>query len=117
MHYQSGVTFSDGPWAAYRRVNEIFADEIAAAAEYGDLIWVHDYHLMLLPQLLRERLAKQGKAAAIGFSLHTPFPAPEAFRALPVCREILEGMLSSTLVGFHTDDYRLNFIASSQQIL
>ncbi|KAL1983280.1 hypothetical protein VTN96DRAFT_302 [Rasamsonia emersonii] len=117
LHYQSGVTFSDGPWAAYRRVNEIFADEIAEAAQYGDLIWVHDYHLMLLPQLLRERLAKKGKAAAIGFSLHTPFPAPEAFRALPVCKEILEGMLSSTLVGFHTDNYRINFIASSQQIL
>jgi trehalose 6-phosphate synthase len=111
------VTFSEEPWRAYRRVNEIFADEIAEAAQKGDLIWVHDYHLMLLPQLLREQLAKKGKQSAIGFSLHTPFPAPSAFRALPVCKEILEGMLSSTLIGFHTDDYRLNFVASCEQIL
>lgn len=117
LHYQSGVTFSDGPWEAYKKVNEIFADAIADAAGPGDLIWVHDYHLMLLPQMLRKRMSKQGKPAAIGFSLHTPFPAPEALRALPVAREILGGMLASTLIGFHTDDYRLNFVASCQQEL
>ncbi|KAL1854520.1 hypothetical protein Plec18170_004608 [Paecilomyces lecythidis] len=112
LHYQSGVIFKDGPWEAYRKVNELFADNVADAANDGDLIWVHDYHLMLLPKLLRERLAKQGKKCPIGFSLHTPFPAADFWRALPVSRELLEGLLASNLVGFHTDEYKQNFIDS-----
>jgi trehalose 6-phosphate synthase len=72
---------------------------------------------MLLPQLLRERLAKQGKSSAIGFSLHTPFPAAQAFRVLPVCKEILEGVLASSLIGFHTDEYKDNFLETCRYIL
>lgn len=117
LHYQSGVTFDEEPWKAYKKVNEIFADYITDAAQNGELIWVHDYHLMLLPQMLRERMARKGKNACIGFSLHTPFPAAEALRVLPVARDLLQGMLSSTLVGFHTEDYRMNFTEGCHNLL
>jgi trehalose 6-phosphate synthase len=103
------VTFDDGPWQAYKRVNELFADAIADAAQSGTLIWVHDYHLMLLPEMLRERLLQRGKSCAIGFSLHTPFPVGDFWRDLPVRKHLIDGMLSSDLIGFHTDEYKQNF--------
>ncbi|KAJ5691870.1 hypothetical protein N7462_001293 [Penicillium macrosclerotiorum] len=117
LHYQSGVTFDDGPWQAYRRVNELFADAIANSAESGTLIWVHDYHLMLLPELLRNRLQDQGKKCAIGFSLHTPFPAGDFWRNLPVRKHLIEGLLSSDLIGFHTDEYKQNFMDTCASLL
>lgn len=117
LHYQSGVTFDDGPWQAYRRVNELFADQIAKAADNGNLIWVHDYHLMLLPGLLRSRLEQQGKYCAIGFSLHTPFPAGDFWRALPVRKDLIDGLLASDLIGFHTDEYKQNFIDTCSNLL
>ncbi|KAJ5223179.1 uncharacterized protein N7469_009419 [Penicillium citrinum] len=117
LHYQSGVTFDDGPWQAYRRVNELFADAIAKVAESGTLIWVHDYHLMLLPELLRARLQEKGKHCAIGFSLHTPFPASDFWRNLPVRKHLIEGLLSSDLIGFHTDEYKQNFIDTCTSLL
>ncbi|RAO72475.1 uncharacterized protein BHQ10_008487 [Talaromyces amestolkiae] len=117
LHYQSGVTYDEESWEAYKKVNEIFADYIADAAQEEDLIWVHDYHLMLLPKLLRERMARKKRQACIGFSLHTPFPPSESLKVLPVAKDILEGMLSSTLIGFHTDDYRKNFTESCEYLL
>ncbi|KAJ5886073.1 uncharacterized protein N7473_008747 [Penicillium subrubescens] len=110
LHYQSGVVYEDGPWQAYRRVNELFADAVADAAEPGSLIWVHDYHLMLLPEFLRNRLQTKNKRCAIGFFLHTPFPAGDFWRTLPVKKHLIEGLLSSDLIGFHTDEYKQNFI-------
>lgn len=117
LHYQSGVLYDDTPWQAYKRVNELFADAIADAAESGTLIWVHDYHLMLLPELLRNRLQDRRKACAIGFSLHTPFPAGDFWRNLPVRKHLIEGMLSSDLIGFHTDEYKQNFIDTCASLL
>lgn len=117
LHYQSGVVFDDHPWQAYKRVNECFADAIADAATDGCLIWVHDYHLMLLPTYLRERLIQQGKECAIGFSLHTPFPAGDFWRTLPVRKILIEGMLASDLIGFHTDEYKQNFIDTCASLL
>lgn len=117
LHYQSGVTFDDGPWQAYTRVNELFADQIANAADSGNLIWIHDYHLMLLPGLLRSRLEQQGKSCAIGFSLHTPFPANDFWRALPVRKQLIDGLLASDLIGFHTDEYKQNFIDTCSNLL
>ncbi|KAJ5820570.1 hypothetical protein N7474_006161 [Penicillium riverlandense] len=117
LHYQSGVTFDDGPWQAYKRVNELFANAIADATESGNLIWVHDYHLMLLPELLRNRLLQQGKSCAIGFSLHTPFPAGDFWRNLPVRRHLIDGMLSSDLIGFHTEEYKQNFSDTCASLL
>jgi trehalose-6-phosphate synthase len=72
----------------------------------GDLIWVHDYHLMLLPLYLKKKLPE----ASVGFFLHIPFPTSEIFRILPVREELLRGILSSDLVGFHTPDY-LNHVS------
>lgn len=111
------MIFKDGPWIAYKKVNGLIADEVSDAANDGDLIWVHDYHLMLLPKLLRQQLAQKGKSCAIGFSLHTPFPAPDFWRTLPVGKEIMEAMLSSDIIGFHTDEYKQNFIDSCTSVL
>ncbi|KAL3469298.1 glycosyl transferase [Aspergillus californicus] len=110
LHYQSGVAFEEDAWKAYQAVNEIFAETVAAQAQSGDLIWVHDYHLMLLPMYLRDRLKKQGKSCPIGFTLHTPFPAEDFWRALPVHSELLSGVLAADLLGFHTDEYKRNFV-------
>lgn len=95
-------------WDAYRDVNEAFADAVAYEYCSNDTIWVHDYQLMLLPALLRERLPH----ARIGFFLHIPFPSSEVFRTLPWRREILTGLLGAGLVGFHTFAYMRRFLAS-----
>src|SRR5262249_50747854 len=76
-------------------------------------IWVHDYHLMLLPRLLRERLP----SAAIGFFLHIPFPSSEVFRILPRKGHILDGLLGANLVGLHTFDYARHLTTSFRRML
>ncbi len=114
FHYFSQyATYQQHFWEAYKRVNYIFSEEIARIAEPEDTIWVHDYQLMLLPQMIRERLPD----ASIGFFLHIPFPSFEIFRLLPWRREILEGLLGSDLVGFHTYDYVRHFLSSVRQLL
>ncbi|EGD95782.1 alpha,alpha-trehalose-phosphate synthase [Trichophyton tonsurans CBS 112818] len=119
LHYQPGTQhFDEKWWHTYQEVNQIFAKAIAEATSDGDLVWVHDYHLMLLPGILRKELAKQGKhSVKIGFSLHTPFPATEVYRALPTNHELLEGVLDSDLIGFHTNDYAGHFAEACSQIL
>jgi len=109
FHYQlDRVPVDATDWAAYRQVNELFADVVAREYRTGDIIWVHDYQLMLLPGLLRERLPH----ARIGFFLHIPFPSSEVFRVLPWRRQILDGLLGADLIGFHTYAYLRHFIAS-----
>jgi trehalose 6-phosphate synthase/phosphatase len=93
---------------AYGLANERFADVICAAWRAGDSIWIHDYHLMLLPALLRERLPD----AHIGFFLHIPFPASPLLRVLPQRERLLEGLLGADLIGFHTPSYVRHFAAS-----
>ncbi|KAL4875402.1 glycosyl transferase [Aspergillus karnatakaensis] len=110
LHYQSGVSFDEAAWKSYQKVNTIFADTLASEVQNGDLVWVHDYHLLLLPAYLRERLKAQGKNCAIGFTLHTPFPAEDFWRSLPVQKDLLAGVLACDLVGFHTDEYKRNFV-------
>ena len=100
-------------WDAYLEVNEQFADAVAQHYQPGDLIWVHDYQLLLLPQLLRRRLPN----ARIGFFLHIPFPSEELFRTLPERDRVLRGLLGADLVGFHTPSYLRHFAASLTQIL
>ncbi|MGH7439550.1 MAG: bifunctional alpha,alpha-trehalose-phosphate synthase (UDP-forming)/trehalose-phosphatase, partial [Polyangiaceae bacterium] len=100
-------------WEAYRAVNERFADVVAAHAKPGDIVWVHDYQLLLVPAALRRRLP----GARIGFFLHIPFPAAEVFRTLPWRQNLLEGMLGSDLVGFHTIAYKNHFAAAVRRLL
>jgi trehalose 6-phosphate synthase/phosphatase len=100
-------------WHAYETVNERFADVVAAEYRRGDLIWVHDYHLMRLPALLRQRLPH----ARIGFFLHVPFPNPEIFFALPTRRWLVEGLLGADLIGFHTRRWRGHFTAALRRLM
>lgn len=100
-------------WEAYRRVNETFASAVLEIAKWGDIIWVHDYQLMLLPKLIRDKLP----GATIGYFLHIPFPSSEILRLLPWRSEILEGLLGSDLVGFHTYDYTRHFVESVRNLL
>jgi trehalose 6-phosphate synthase/phosphatase len=100
-------------WDAYVEVNERFAEIVAQRYQPGDLIWVHDYQLLLLPELLRRRLPD----ASIGFFLHIPFPTEELFRTLPERDRVLRGLLGADLVGFHTPAYLRHFAASLTQIL
>lgn len=82
----------------------------------GDLVWVHDYHLMLLPAMLREEMGPK-KNVKIGFFLHTPFPSSEIYRILPVRNEVLMGVLQCDLIGFHTYDYARHFLSSCSRML
>lgn len=114
FHYFPALVEPTWPfWRSYRAVNERFADRVADVWREGDLIWVHDYHLMLVPALLRARL----KTAAIGFFLHIPFPSSEVFRLLPWRRELLEGVVGADLIGFHTYGYARHFLSCIRHIL
>jgi trehalose 6-phosphate synthase len=97
----------------YRAVNERFARVALEAAGEGDVFWVHDYHLMLVPALLRR--ARPG--ARVGHFWHVPWPAPEVFRILPTARDLLAGLLGADLVGFHTEGYAENFRESARDLL
>jgi trehalose 6-phosphate synthase len=102
-------------WYTYRDVNAIFAERaLAALAERpGALAWVHDYHLMLVPQLIRGRRPDQ----PIGFFLHVPWPSPDIFARLPWREQILAGLLGADVVAFHTEGYRINFVRSCARLL
>ncbi|KAJ1963626.1 Trehalose-6-P synthase/phosphatase complex synthase subunit [Dipsacomyces acuminosporus] len=119
FHYHPGeVTFEEPAWDAYQRANQAFSDSLIEIVKDGDLVWVQDYHLMLLPRLLRKALDERGlKGVKIGWFLHTPFPSSELYRILPVRKEILEGVLSADLLGFHTYDYARHFLSSCTRIL
>lgn len=90
---------------------------MAARVKDGDMVWVHDYHLMLLPAMLREEIGTSKNNVKIGFFLHTPFPSSEIYRILPVRDDILLGVLPCDLLGFHTFDYARHFISSCSRIL
>jgi trehalose 6-phosphate synthase/phosphatase len=100
-------------WDAYESANERFAEAVAAHHRAGDVVWVHDYHLMLVPAMLRRRIPD----ARIGFFLHIPFPASEIFRTLPRRAQLLEGLLGADLLGFHTAAYMRHFESSLLRIL
>ena len=114
LHYQSElVTFNKSSWEAYREVNQLVANEISSIAKSDDLIWIHDFHLFLVPQLLR----KLRPELRIGFFLHVPFPSSEVFRQLPTREEILDSLLSANLVGFHDYSYLRHFCSSILRLL
>jgi trehalose 6-phosphate synthase/phosphatase len=99
-------------WNVYEAVNRRFADAVVEHYRPGDTIWVHDYQLLLVPAMLRERLPD----ARIGFFLHIPFPNPEIFFVLSVRRWLVEGMMGADLVGFHTRRYRGHFTAALRRL-
>ncbi|GFP54918.1 hypothetical protein ACSS6W_002817 [Trichoderma asperelloides] len=118
FHYHPGeITFDESAWSAYQEVNRLFARTVIKDVQDGDLIWVHDYHLMLLPQMLREEIGDTKKDVKIGFFLHTPFPSSEIYRILPVREALLTGLLDCDLIGFHTYDYARHFLSSCSRIL
>ena len=116
-HQLDMVSFDDDTLAAYRKANEVFADAIAAEMQDGDLIWIHDYHLMLLPLLLRQRAEKMNLRIRVGWFLHTPFPPKDAFALLPSGIEILSGIVGADVVGFQTNEARHNFLSTYSQLL
>ncbi len=113
FHYLPLYTiYSKNYWEAYKRVNREFCDEVVGIAKDDDIIWVHDYHLMLLPKMIRLKMPE----SSIGFFLHIPFVSSEVFRLLPWRREILEGLLGADLLGFHTYDYVHHFVESVRRV-
>jgi trehalose 6-phosphate synthase len=102
-------------WQSYRHVNAVFADQALAAVgeQPGALAWVHDYHLMLVPALVRERRPDQ----PVGFFLHVPWPSPDIFARLPWRQDILLGLLGADVVSFHTERYRENFVEACARCL
>lgn len=100
-------------WNTYKVVNQKFADAILQQADEDDIIWVHDYQLMLVPQMVKEKKPN----TSIGFFLHIPFPSYEIFRTLPWREEVLEGLLGADLIGFHTYDYERHFLSSVRRLL
>ena len=103
-------------WRSYVTVTTRFADavsEVVEASPTPPVVWIQDYHLLLLPQLLRERHPD----LRIGMFLHIPFPAPELFARLPWREALLGGMLAADSLGFHTEQYRDNFLRTVQRVL
>jgi trehalose 6-phosphate synthase/phosphatase len=103
--------YVDG-WDVYEAVNARFADAVAEHYQPGDVVWVHDYQLLRVPALLRERIPD----ALIGFFLHVPFPNPEIFFTLPTRHWLVEGMMGADLVGFHTRRYHGHFRAALRRL-
>jgi trehalose 6-phosphate synthase/phosphatase len=112
-HFPMLFAFDPDAWRAYRRANELFCETVARHYKPGDQVWVHDYHLMLLPLMLRQAMPE----ASIGWFLHIPFPSSEVFRILPHREELLEGLLGADLLAFHTYSHLQHFRTTLLRIL
>ncbi len=112
-YFSSYCTFDASEWETYQKVNQLFCRKLVETLHPDDMVWIHDYHLLLLPEMLREIMPD----ATIGFFLHIPFPSMEIFRYLPWREEILQGMLGADLIGFHTYDYTRHFFSSALRLL
>jgi len=114
LHYMPNfMRYTTSWWETYIEVNERFADKVLQIAEEDDIIWVHDYHLMLLPKILRERKSD----LRIGYFLHTPFPSYEVFRCHPNREDLVAGILGADVIGFHTFGYLRHFRSSVLRLL
>jgi trehalose 6-phosphate synthase/phosphatase len=100
-------------WDAYTKANQAYAETISNHMDDGDTLWIHDYHLMLLPSILRRRFPD----CSIGYFQHIPFPSFEVFRLLPWRMELLKGLLDADLIGFHTYDYQRHFMSCVRRLL
>ncbi|RWW54648.1 hypothetical protein BHE74_00038765 [Ensete ventricosum] len=109
-----GDLFDHSLFQAYVSANKKFADKVLEVINSDDdYVWIHDYHLMLLPTFLRKRLNR----IKIGFFLHSPFPSSEIYRTLPVREEILKALLNADLIGFQTYDYARHFLSCCSRML
>ncbi|KAF8443569.1 glycosyltransferase family 20-domain-containing protein [Terfezia claveryi] len=105
--------YEDHSWCYYVALNQAFADTIVRDYKKGDQIWIHDYHLLLVPKMIRDKIPD----AKISFFLHVAFPSSEVFRCLAVRRQLLEGMLGACLVGFQTPEYTRHFLQTCSRLL
>ncbi|XP_078428242.1 putative alpha,alpha-trehalose-phosphate synthase [UDP-forming] 7 [Wolffia australiana] len=106
--------FDRSLWEAYVAANKIFSQKVIEVINpEDDYVWVHDYHLMVVPSFLRRRFNR----LRIGFFLHSPFPSSEIYRSLPVREEILKALLNADLIGFHTFDYARHFLSCCSRML
>ncbi|MBD2755650.1 bifunctional alpha,alpha-trehalose-phosphate synthase (UDP-forming)/trehalose-phosphatase [Spirosoma validum] len=114
-YFPSYATFQESYFDAYQQVNTHFLEEVTSIMEPGDLVWIHDSQLMLLPGLVRNDIPD----ATIGYFFHIPFPTYEIFKLLPrVWRQaLLDGILGSDVVGFHTADYVQHFLQNVSDVL
>ncbi|KAK4786909.1 hypothetical protein SAY86_010742 [Trapa natans] len=109
-----GGRFDRTLWEAYVAANKIFSEKVIEIINpEDDYVWIHDYHLMVLPTFLRRRFLK----LRMGFFLHGPFPSSEIYRTLPVREEILKALLNTDLIGFHTFDYARHFLSCCSRML
>lgn len=113
-YFTSFAVYDEDYWLNYKKVNELFCSTILEIIKPDDVVWIQDYHLMLLPKLLREKIQNP-----VGFFLHIPFPTFEIFRLLPTKwrTEILTALLAADLLGFHTHDYTQDFLRCVLRIL
>ncbi|KAL8131882.1 hypothetical protein AgCh_007695 [Apium graveolens] len=109
-----GNRFDRSMWEAYVAANKLFSQKVIEVINpEDDFVWIHDYHLMVLPTFLRRRFNR----LRMGFFLHSPFPSSEIYRTLPVREEILKALLNADLIGFHTFDYARHFLSCCSRML
>lgn len=114
FHYQvDKIPLSLQGWDSYESVNRRFAEAVAKQYQEGDFVWIHDFHLFLVPALVRELVPN----ARIGFFLHIPFPSCEILRIFPWRKDILRGIMGADIIGFHTRGYARNFQDSLLSVL
>ena len=106
----SKANFKEKYWQSYKKVNKKYADNVKEELKEDDLVWIHDYHLALVPGMLEDKEAKTA------LFWHIPWPAWEAFRTIPWRQKILEGMLAADFLAFHTDLFVYNFLSCAQKI-
>ncbi|MUV02952.1 bifunctional alpha,alpha-trehalose-phosphate synthase (UDP-forming)/trehalose-phosphatase [Flavobacterium rakeshii] len=114
-YFPSFIEYTHDGFEAYKAANEIVADKVNSIYEPGDIVWIHDYHFMGLAKIIREKHPQ----AKIGFFLHIPFPNFEIFRVLPnkVRRYLMEGVMGSNLIGFHTWENAIHFTECIEKML
>jgi trehalose 6-phosphate synthase/phosphatase len=112
-YFTQFAEYDAGDWEMYQQVNQRFAEAALTVLEDGDSIWVHDYQLLLVPDLIKQA----NPNITVGFFLHIPFPSYEVFRLLPWRNELLQGILGADLIGFHTFDYERHFFSCVRRLL
>ncbi|KOH44674.1 bifunctional alpha,alpha-trehalose-phosphate synthase (UDP-forming)/trehalose-phosphatase [Sunxiuqinia dokdonensis] len=112
-YFAQFIDYNPNYWEAYKKVNQKFAEKALEIVDDGDIVWIHDYQLLLVPEMIKSVKPN----VTIGFFLHIPFPSFEVFRILPWRNELIRGMLGADLIGFHTYDYERHFFSSVRRLL